>query len=110
MGRTLENDPLWQVEAHLTHDFTSSFFGSLDLLYQNGFQSKIDGNEVAEKLEIGSLGFTLNYQITDNVIIRTSYSTNLFGDSNLESSFIRLQFAYRWDRSSENMKKLMQGH
>jgi len=107
VGRTLENDPLWQLEAHLTHDFTTSFFGSLDMLYQNGFQSIIDGNEVAAKLEIGSLGFTLNYQVTDNIIIRTSYSSNLFGDDNLETSFIRLQFAYNWHRSTENMKKLM---
>ena len=25
----LENEPLWQLEGHLTHDFTASFFGSL---------------------------------------------------------------------------------
>ena len=29
VGQKLENDPLWQIEAHLTHDFTRSFFGSL---------------------------------------------------------------------------------
>ncbi len=30
LGLTLENDPLFQVEAHLTHDFTETFWGSLD--------------------------------------------------------------------------------
>jgi len=44
IGQKLENDPMWQLEAHLTHDFTASFFGSLDLLYRGGFQSKIDGS------------------------------------------------------------------
>ncbi len=39
VGQKLENDPLWQIEAHLTHDFTPSFFASLDLLYRSGFQS-----------------------------------------------------------------------
>lgn len=62
-GHKLENEPLWQIESHLTHDFTSKFFASLDMLYQNGFQSKTDGIEIADKLEIGSLGFSLNYQI-----------------------------------------------
>ncbi|MFC1859303.1 transporter, partial [Thermodesulfobacteriota bacterium] len=60
-----ENDPLWQLEAHLTHDFTRNFFGSLDLLYRGGFQSEIDGVVAGEELNIGNLGFTLNYQVTD---------------------------------------------
>lgn len=110
LGHKLENKPLWSIESHLTHDFTTRFFGSLDMLYQNGFKSKIDGNEVAEKFEIGTVGFTLNYQVSDNITIRTGYNSNVFGDSNLETSSIRLQFAYMWHRASENMKKLMQGH
>ena len=110
LGSTLENEVMWQLESHLTHDFTSSFFGSLDLLYQNGFQSKIDGNEVGEKLEIGSLGLTLNYKISDNITARTSFNSNVFGDSNLETSSIRLQFVYGWHKLTENSKKLQHGH
>ena len=110
LGQKLENDPLWSLEAHLTHDFTRSFFGSLDLLYQNGFQSTIDGNDVGENLEIGNLGFAVNYQVTDNITTRAGFSSNVFGDDNLETSVIRLQFVYAWNPSSENMKKLQQGH
>jgi len=110
VGQKLENDPLWQLEAHLTHDFTTSFFGSLDLLYRGGFQSEINGVEVGEKLEIGDLGFTLNYQATDNITIRTSYSSNVFGDSDLDNSVIRIQFVYAWHQLTENMKKLKNGH
>lgn len=110
IGYTMENEVMWQLEAHLTHDFNNSFFGSLDMLYQNGFQSKIDGDEVGGQLEIGTLGFALNYQISDNITIRTSYHANVFGDKNLETSAIRLQFVYAWHRATENMKKLMQGH
>lgn len=108
LGHKLENDPLLSLEAHLTHDFTRDFFGSLDMLYQNGFQSKIDGSEVGEKLEIGNVGFALNYQISDNITIRTSFSSNVFGDENLETSAIRLQFIYAWNQISQNMKKLME--
>ena len=110
VGQKLENDPLWQIEAHLTHDFTRSFFGSLDLLYRGGFRSEINGTEVGDKLDIGDLGFTLNYQATDNITLRTGYSTNVFGDSNLDSSMIRLQFVYAWHRLIENKKKLESGH
>jgi len=110
LGSTLENEVMWQLESHLTHDFTTTFFASLDLLYQNGFQSKIDGNEVGEKLEIGSLGLTLNYKISDNITARTSFNSNVFGDSNLETSSIRLQFVYGWHKLTENSKKLQHGH
>ncbi|MEE9118990.1 MAG: transporter, partial [Calditrichia bacterium] len=110
IGHKLENDPLLSLEAHLTHDFTRNFFGSLDMLYQYGFQSKIDGSEVGEKLEIGNVGFAMNYQISDNITIRTSFSSNVFGDENLETSAIRLQFIYGWNQISQNMKKLMEGN
>jgi len=106
LGRTLENDPLWQLEGHVTHDFTRSFSGSLDMLYRRGFQSEIDGVEVGGELEVGNLGFTLNYQVTDNLAIRAGYSSNLFGDDGLDNSVVRLQLVYGWHRLMENMKKL----
>jgi hypothetical protein len=110
LGQKLENDPLWSLEAHLTHDFARGFYGSLDMLVQNGFESKIDGTGVGEKLELGNLGFALNYQVTDNVTTRMGFSSNVFGDENLETSVVRLQFVYAWNRATENAKKLQHGH
>jgi hypothetical protein len=110
IGQKMENDPMWQLEAHLTHDFTASFFGSLDLLYRGGFQSEIDGADVGDKLDIGNLGFTLNYHATDNLTIRTGFSSNVFGDDDLDNSLIRIQFIYAWHTASENMKKVIGGH
>jgi len=110
MGQKLENDPMWQVEAHLTSDFTPSFWGSLDLLYRGGFQSEIDGVESGEDRDIGDLGFTLNYQVNDNLSIRTGFSSNVFGDSDLDNSMVRLQFVYAWHKDNENIKKLQHGH
>jgi hypothetical protein len=110
IGQKLENDPLTQFEAHLTNDFTPSLFGSLDLLYRGGFQSKIDGVEVGKELDIGNLGFTLSYQVTDNLAIRTGASSNVFGDSDLNNSMVRMQLVYGWHKDFENMKKLQHGH
>lgn len=110
MGRKMENDPMLQFEAHLTNDFTPSFYGSLDLLYRKGFQSEIDGVEVGEDLDIGDLGFTLNFQVNDNLSMRTGVSSNVFGDNDLDNSMIRLQLVYGWHRDFENMKKLQRGH
>ncbi|MCK5396328.1 MAG: hypothetical protein KAJ32_10060 [Gammaproteobacteria bacterium] len=110
VGKTLDNDPILQLEAHLTQDFTPSFFGSLDLLYRGGFQSSINGADVGEELDIGNLGFTLNFTTTDNLMIRTSFSSNVFGDEDVDNSILRLQLVYVWHKSSENFKKLNAAH
>jgi hypothetical protein len=110
LGQELENDPLWQIEAHLTQDFTRTFFGSLDLLYRSGFQSEIDGTDVGDDVDIGDFGFTLNFQSTDNLMIRTSYSSNVFGDNDIDNSLLRIQFVYAWHPLTENQKKLSEGH
>jgi hypothetical protein len=110
LGQKLENDPMLQVEAHLTSDFTPSLWGSLDLLYRGGFQSKIDGVEMGEELDIGDIGYTLNFQVNDNLGIRASFSSNVFGDSDLDNSMIRLQLVYGWHNQIENIKKLQRGH
>jgi len=110
VGQQLENDPLWQLEAHLTHDFTNSFVASLDAVYRNGFKSEIDGTEVGDKLDIGNLGFTLHYQVNDNLGLRAGFASNVFGANNLENSILRIQFIYAWSRSSENAKKLTHGN
>jgi hypothetical protein len=106
IGQKLENDPMWQIEAHLTHDFTRSLFGSIDLLYRSGFQTQINGIEKGSELDIGNIGFTLNYHATDNLAIRTGFSTNAFGDDDLDNSLIRIQFVYMWQKDMENFKKL----
>ena len=110
LGQELENDPLWQIEAHLTQDFTPTFFGSLDLLFRSGFQSEINGIEVGDDVDIGDFGFTLNFQSTDNLMIRTSYSSNVFGDNDIDNSLLRIQFVYAWHPLTENSKKLRTGH
>lgn len=110
MGQKLENEPMWQIEAHLTSDFTPTFWGSLDVLYRNGFQSEIDGVEAGEELDIGNIGFTMNYEVNDNFSIKTGFSTNVFGDDNLDSSMIRVQFVYGFHKDFENIKKLQQHH
>ena len=65
---------------------------------------------MGEELNIGDLGFTLNYQVTDNLTLRTSYMSNVFGDDDLDNSVIRIQFVYAWHTLMENMKKLQHGH
>jgi hypothetical protein len=106
LGQDLENDPLYQLEAHLTRDFTRNFFGSLDFMWREGFDTEIDGNDEGDELKIMTLGFTVNFQINDNSGLRFSYHSNFIDDDDFDADMIRFQFYYGWNALVENVKAL----
>lgn len=106
LGRSFDNDPLYQIEGHVTRDFAAHFFGSFDLLYRNGALARIDTVELGEKLDILSAGFTLDYAVTDNVGLRVSYHSIVGGDSDIEGDMFRINLAFGWHPLLENIKKL----
>jgi hypothetical protein len=108
LGQTLENDPLFQLEAHYTRDITRSLFGSIDYVWRHGFDSEINGADVGDELEMMALGFTFDYTLNDNSGIRLSYHSNFIDDDDLDADMLRLQFYYGWNALVENTKAL--GH
>ncbi len=106
VGSELKNDPLLQLEAHVTRDFTSMFFGSVDLLYRHGALSTIDGTEAEEKLDALAVGFTLDFQATDNFGVRFSYQSLVAGDSDIDGDMFRIMGYFGWNALVEKIKKL----
>ncbi len=76
VGRTLETDPMFQVDAHLTRDFTERIWGSLDGVWYTGGKATIDGVE-GEKLDNLGIGITLGYHINDNLGLTVGYKSTI---------------------------------
>jgi hypothetical protein len=76
VGKTLKTDPLFQVDAHLTRDFTERIWGSLDGVWYTGGKATIDGVE-GEKLDNLGIGITLGYQINDNLGLTVGYKSTI---------------------------------
>jgi hypothetical protein len=106
LGQKLENDPLYQLEVHLTRDFTRDFFGSLDFMWREGFDTEIDGNSAGDELEVMTLGFTVDFHITNNAGLRFSYHSNFIDDDDFDADMLRIQFNYGWNALVENTKVL----
>jgi hypothetical protein len=106
LGQEMENDPIFQLEAHLTRDITRTLFGSIDFIHRQGFAMEIDGASAADDLELSTLGFTFDYMINDNAGIRFSYHSNFIDDDELDSDMLRIQFNYGWNALVENVKQL----
>jgi hypothetical protein len=76
VGKTLSTDPMFQVDAHLTRDFTERIWGSLDGVWYTGGKATIDGVE-GEKLDNLGIGLTLGYQINDNLALTVGYKSTI---------------------------------
>jgi hypothetical protein len=107
VGHTLSTDPMFQVEAHLTRDFTEHFWGSLDSTYMGGGKSSVDGVGGDSLSNVG-VGFTLGYQINDNISLTGGYMATV-NDSDPEDvrmDGFRLSFTYGWHKIVEGQKRL----
>jgi len=76
VGKTLSTDPMFQVDGHLTRDFTERVWGSFDGIWYKGSQSTLDGVQ-GGKLDNLAFGFTLGYEINDNLGLTFGYKSTV---------------------------------
>ena len=77
VGQTLKTDPSFQLDAHLTRDFMERFWGAFDATWYYGGQASINGVPTGTKLNNVGLGFTLGYQINDNLGLTAGYKSTV---------------------------------
>jgi hypothetical protein len=107
VGKTLKTDPKFQLEAHLTRDFTEKFWGALDAAWYTGGQASIDGVQ-GEKLNYIGIGLTLGYQLNENLNLTFGYMStvndNAPGDLRMNKFMVSL--VYGWHPMVEGMLRL----
>ena len=107
VGQTLKTDPLFQLDAHLTRDFTENFWGSLDVAWYSGGKATING-VAGEKLNNIGVGLTLGYQVNSNLNLTFGYKSTVNdsspGDLKMDSFMITL--VYGWHPLIEGSKRL----
>ena len=94
---TLSTDPKFQLESHLTRDFHKDLWGSLDMNWMTGGKTSVDGVS-GEKLNMLGVGFTLGYELNENIQFTLGYltSVNDSGPTDLRmDSFMMLNLKYK---------------
>jgi hypothetical protein len=106
LGQTLKNDPFYQLEGHLTRDLTETLWGAIDATWYYGGNATI-GGVTSEALNEVAAGFTLGYQITDNVSLTAGYSAT-FGDGagDLDMGVFSLSLVYGWNSLIEGIRRI----
>ena len=107
VGTTLKTDPKFQMDAHLTRDFTDKFWGSLDAYYYNGGQSAINGIE-GSKINTLSAGVTFGYQITQNLGLTFGYKStvNDHNPTDVRQDGFMFTLTFGWNKMIEGMNRL----
>lgn len=107
VGKTMQTDPMFQVEGHLTRDFMENLWGSLDVIYYSGGKATIDGIQGKSLNNVG-VGGTLGYHVNDNMQLTVSYSSTV-NDNNpedLKMDGFRITLIYGWHELIEGMRRL----
>jgi hypothetical protein len=107
VGKTLETDPLFQIDAHLTRDFTEHLWGSLDAAWYNGAEATVDGVK-GEELDNYGFGLTLGYQINDNLGLTFSYKSTASDNApdDLQMDVFMISLVSGWHPIIEGSKRL----
>ena len=108
VGRNLENDPTFELEAHLTRNFTSKFWSSLDATYSSSGDATIDSMTTSGS-DMTLVGFTLGYQLNDSMQLTFGYKSTLNNDTasnDLHMSVFMISFTTGWHRLIEGANRL----
>lgn len=107
LGQTLKTDPMFQLDAHLTRDFTERFWGSIDASWYSGGKATING-VAGEKLNNLGVGLTLGYQVNENLNLTFGYKStvndNAPGDLKMDGFMLTL--VYGWHPLIEGSRRL----
>jgi hypothetical protein len=107
VGQTLETDPIFQLDAHVSRDLTDHFWGAFDTAWYAGGQATVSG-VTGEKLNNFGFGFTLGYTINDNLGLTVGYKSTVddFAPENLRMDNFTISLVYGWHPLVEGAKRL----
>ncbi|BAO44112.1 transporter [Thiolapillus brandeum] len=91
----LEQDPIYKLEAHLTHDFNPMFWGSIDALYTSGGETILDGIDQDNSQRSFQAGLTLGAYFSKSTGVYVTYGEVLSHNDNAQDgSGYRVVFKY----------------
>ena len=108
VGETLSTDPMFQLEGHLTRDLTETLWASLDSTWMTGGQATVGDGEEGDSLDNLGAGFTLGYQVNDNLAFTCGYmaTVNDSEPTDLQLDGFRVSLTYGWHKVVEGQKRL----
>jgi Putative MetA-pathway of phenol degradation len=89
-----EQDPLFVIESHLSHNFMPKFWASLDLRYRYGGETTTDGVDDDNTANVLGGGFSFGYSFTPKVGMQASWGNVLLESDGSDQEMLRVKFIF----------------
>jgi hypothetical protein len=108
VGQTLETDPIFGLDAHLTRDLTEHLWAGLDGVWYVGGKSSVNGLPAGEKLNNAGVGVTLGYTLTNNLGLTFTYKStvNDRAPEKLRMDVFMVSLVFGWHPIIEGSRRL----
>lgn len=95
-GKTLEQDPIYNLQGHLIYSFGSGIWGALDANYYTGGRTTTD-HIVADNLQQNwRVGATLAFPISRHNSIKLNGSSGVYSRTGSHYDIVGIAWQYRW--------------
>jgi hypothetical protein len=107
VGQTLETEPLFGLDAHLTRDLSERLWAALDGVWYVGGRSSVNGNP-GEKLNNAGIGITLGYTLNENLGLTFGYKSTINdrAPEALRMDVFMVSLAFGWHPIIEGARRL----
>ena len=95
-GKTLEQAPIYSVQAHVTYHFPNGIWGALDTTYYQGGRTTTDGVRGDNALGNSRVGATLALPIDRHNSIKLHASTGISTRTGTSFDIVGIAWQYRW--------------
>jgi hypothetical protein len=95
-GQTLEQDPLYSTQAHVTYNFGNGVWGALDGTYDYGGRTTVNGVRSDDAQGNSRAGVTLAMPVNRNNSIKIYTSTGVTTRSGSDYTLGGIAWQYRW--------------
>lgn len=95
-GQTLEQDPIFETQGHLTYSFGRGIWAALDATYELGGRKTIDGVADDETLANSRVGLTLAIPVNRNNSVKLYASTGTATRTGSDYDLLGAGWQVRW--------------
>jgi hypothetical protein len=95
-GQTLEQDPLYTSQAHVTYSFGRGMWSELSLNYDYGGRTTKNGVQSDDLQQNWRVAFTLALPVNRNNSIKLYASTGMYTSAGTDFDMVGIVWQYRW--------------
>jgi len=95
-GNTLEEDPLYSTQAHVTYSFGRGIWAALSFNYDYGGRSTINGVQQDDLEQNSRVALTIALPVNRNNSIKLYASTGIYTSTGTDFDMVGIFWQYRW--------------